>query len=224
MGGNPLIELLEKHPGGGFMVPVHGNPEREIDWLIVLPRAKRGDSGEPGPDHAPPGPRHGEPPTAPSREEHAAGPAPAARPLEPPATQEPDGQTVAAQAAVGRPSTAEQGTGPQAGAPAGNDGFSAVSDGLDSGSAGLPPAMFGNDFTGQPSTTAAAGAPAPAMTAMAGAFDNLPEVPPTADVSADPPARTVVADAAEDGVDTGGDLFASDFPNDASVGFGDVTS
>lgn len=201
-----LDQLLQEHKGkGGFMVKVYGDPSREIDWLIVPgPGARRGGGGGPDQDDGAPGPRYGEtPPTAPPREEHAVLPAPPEQPLELLATREAEGQPVAVQAVVG--------------APAGDDHVTTVSDRLDSGSAGLPSAAFGNDFTGQPST-AASGDPAPAVAAMAGVFDNHPEVSPTTEVSADPPAQTVVADA---GGDTGGDLFPS---NDMSFGFGDVAT
>src|SRR4029453_9798678 len=111
-----LDQLLKQHPEGGFMVKVYGDPSREMDWLIVPPRSKRSDGGEPGPDDGSPGPRYGEtPPTAPQRDGQAA-PPPAAEQLpELLATQEPEGQRIDAQAA---------------GAPAGNDGVTTVSDRL----------------------------------------------------------------------------------------------
>lgn len=222
------LELLKEYPGG-FMMKVYGKPDREsergFDWLIVPgPGARRGGSGEPGQEHDPLGPRYGEtPPTAPPGEEHAALPTPPQQLLEPLSVEEPDGQLVEAQAA-GRPLAAEQGTGPQAGAPASNDGFTTVSDGLQTGPAGPPPIVFGNDLTGQPSTAAAGGDAAPVMAAMAGTLDNVFEVSETAEVSTDPPAQMVVADevgAGEDGLDNSGDRFASDFASDdASFGFG----
>jgi hypothetical protein len=203
-GEEQLDQLVKEHPEE-FMVKVHA-PIRSFDWLIVpRPIVGLAPADEPGQDpDGGPSPAHAQTPTTPLRDQHAVLPAPPEQLPESLATQEPDGQRVAAQAA------------------AGNDGFTAVSDGLQTGPADLPSAVFGNDFTGQLSSAAAGGDAAPAMAAVAGRVDNLSEVPETAEVSADSPSEAVVADAdvtgaGKDGVENGGDLFASD---DASFGFG----